>query len=64
MMAGLGVSAYGFFGLSVDGVVVDTVQPVISQYLSTGPIAGGFVNSFNINGDPAVTIASLQPATA
>jgi hypothetical protein len=53
MMAGLGVSAYGFFGLSVGGVVVDTVQPVISQYLSTGPIAGGFVNSFNINGDPS-----------
>jgi hypothetical protein len=52
MDAGLSVSAFGFFNLSVNGHLVDTVQPVEVQNAPTGPRSGIFINSFNINGDP------------
>jgi hypothetical protein len=47
---GVGVSAFGFYLLSVGGVPVDTVQPMETEAHSySGPLAGLFINSFNIN---------------
>jgi hypothetical protein len=53
MMAGGAVTAFGFFNLSVNGHLVDTVQPVEAEDAPTGPRAGLFINSFDINGDPS-----------
>jgi hypothetical protein len=57
MENGLGVSAFGFWGLFVSSsrrVLVDTVQPVEAQLVSKydGPRGGLFINSWNMNGDP------------
>ncbi len=50
MQAGGGVTAFGFFDLTVGGVPVDTVQPMESQtYSYGGARAGLFINSFNID---------------
>jgi hypothetical protein len=53
MDAGDAVTAYGFSHLSVGGLLVDTVQPVEVQDAPTGPRAGLFINSFDMNGDPS-----------
>ncbi|MBA2288636.1 MAG: hypothetical protein H0W02_24435 [Ktedonobacteraceae bacterium] len=50
MEAGRGVTAYGFYNLTVGGVPVDTVQPMETEAHSySGPVAGLFSNSFNMN---------------
>jgi hypothetical protein len=53
MAAGGSVTAFGFTHLSVGGHLVDTVQPLQAQDAPTGPRAGLFINSFNMNGDPS-----------
>ncbi len=67
-------TAYGFFNLTVGGTPVDTVQPVETEAHSySGPFAGLFINSFNIDfgsgqcsrGCSGVTIwAMAKPGTA
>ena len=56
MEQGLAVSFFGFSRLSVSSsttVLVDTVQPVEAQARKvSGPRAGLFINSWNMNGDP------------
>lgn len=56
MESGQNVTAFGFFDLTVNNVLVDTVQPVESETPSNeGPRDGLFVNSFNSGageGDP------------
>jgi hypothetical protein len=47
---GHSTAAYGFYYLTVGGIPVDTVQPVETEAHSySGPLAGLFINSFNIN---------------
>jgi hypothetical protein len=54
MESGGSVSAFGFTKLSVSGHLVDTVQPVETETQGYGgPTAALFINSFNMNGDPA-----------
>jgi hypothetical protein len=49
MESGLNVTSKGFSNLRVNGTVVDTVQPVLSESHSYGPRTEFLVNSFNIN---------------
>lgn len=46
-----GFTAYGFYNLTTpDGVVADTVQPVLTEATpAEGPTAGLFISSYNIN---------------
>jgi hypothetical protein len=53
MMSGGAVTAFGFTGLKVGSVFVNTVQPVLAESPVDGPRAGLFINSFDINGDPS-----------
>jgi len=54
MENGQKVTAYGFFDLSVGGVLVDTVQPTEGEFPKyAGPPSAVFVNTFNMNGDPS-----------
>ena len=49
-----GITAYGFYDLSVGGVLVDTVQPTEGEFPTHGgPPSAVFVNTFNMNGDPS-----------
>ena len=53
MESGQSVTAFGFFALSVGGVLVDTVQPTEGEFPTyAGPPSAVFINSFNMNGDP------------
>lgn len=50
MESGSSVTAHGFFNLQLNGVAVDTVQPVETEAHSySGPPVGLFVNSLNYN---------------
>lgn len=55
METGSPVTAYGFYDLRANGVLLDTVQPVENE-AGTGP--GLLINSFNINGDGSNSCAS------
>jgi hypothetical protein len=50
MQNGLTVTPFAFKSLTVNGIQVDTVQPVLGESLHVGGALGGqFINSFNIN---------------
>src|SRR5262249_19317280 len=50
--AGAGINIFCLFGPSANGVILDTLQPVMNEVPGYGPRGEIFVNTFNINGDP------------